>query len=74
MFRSLITLMLACLFAFVMIYVEGPGLMRDFELRNARLVPAPLARTGAPWRRQMATVAITSSASLGTTSPMGICR
>ncbi|MEN3383377.1 MAG: hypothetical protein V7608_3421 [Hyphomicrobiales bacterium] len=40
MFRSLITLMLACLFAVVMIYVEGPGLMRDFELRNARLVPA----------------------------------
>jgi hypothetical protein len=40
MFRSLITLVLACLFALVMIYVEGPGLMRDFELRNARLVPA----------------------------------
>jgi hypothetical protein len=40
MFRPLLTLVLACLFAIVTLHVEGPGLMRDFELRNASLVPA----------------------------------
>jgi hypothetical protein len=40
MFRPLLMLMLACLFAIVTLHVEGPGLMRDFELRNASLVPA----------------------------------
>ena len=41
MFRPLMMLMAACLFGFVTLYIEGPGLMRDFALRNARLVPAP---------------------------------
>ncbi len=40
MFRPLVTLMLVLLFAIVTLYVEGPGLMRDFALRNASLVPA----------------------------------
>jgi hypothetical protein len=40
MFRPLVTLLLACVFAIATLNVEGPGLMRDFELRNARLVPA----------------------------------
>jgi hypothetical protein len=40
MFRPLLTLMAAFVFAIVTLYVEGPGLMRDFELRNASLVPA----------------------------------
>jgi hypothetical protein len=40
MFRPLLTLMAAFFFALGTLYVEGPGLMRDFELRNARLVPA----------------------------------
>ena len=34
------TLVLACLFAIATLHFEGPGLMRDLELRNARLVPA----------------------------------
>ena len=37
---SLATLVLACLFAIATLHFEGPGLMRDLELRNARLVPA----------------------------------
>jgi hypothetical protein len=40
MVRPLLALMLMCLFAIVTLHVEGPGLMRDFELRNASLVPA----------------------------------
>jgi hypothetical protein len=40
MFRPLLTLIAAFVFAIVTLNVEGPGLMRDFELRNARLVPA----------------------------------
>lgn len=40
MFRPLLTLMLVSLFALVTLYVEGPGLMRDFQLRNEKLVPA----------------------------------
>jgi hypothetical protein len=40
MFRPLLMLMAACLFGFATLYIEGPGLMRDFALRNARLVPA----------------------------------
>jgi hypothetical protein len=34
-------LLAACVFGVVTLYIEGPGLMRDFALRNARLVPAP---------------------------------
>jgi hypothetical protein len=40
MFRPLVTLILMCLFAIATFRVEGPGLVRDFELRNANLVPA----------------------------------
>jgi hypothetical protein len=40
MVRPLVTLVLACLFAIATLHFEGPGLMRDLELRNARLVPA----------------------------------
>ena len=40
----------------------------------ARLVPAPRGKTGAPNFLHAATVAITSSASRGTTSPIGIWR
>src|SRR4051794_21800635 len=40
MFRPLLTLIAAIGFAVVTLHVEGPDLMRDFELRNARLVPA----------------------------------
>ena len=40
MFRPLITLILVSLFAIATLYVEGPGLMRDFALRNASLAPA----------------------------------
>ena len=40
----------------------------------ARLVPAPRASTGAPYLRHAATAATTSSASRGTTRPIGICR
>jgi hypothetical protein len=41
MFRPLMMLLAACVFGVVTLYIEGPGLMRDFALRNARLVPAP---------------------------------
>ena len=41
MFRPLITLILVSVFGISTLYIEGPGLMRDFALRNARLVPAP---------------------------------
>jgi hypothetical protein len=41
MLRSLVMLILMCVFAIATLYVEGPGLRRDFELRNASLVPAP---------------------------------
>jgi hypothetical protein len=40
MFGPLVRLILVSLFAIATLYIEGPGLMRDFELRNARLVPA----------------------------------
>ena len=40
MFGPLVRLILVSLFAIATLYVEGPGLMRDFELRNANLVPA----------------------------------
>ena len=40
----------------------------------AKLVPAPRARTGAPYFLHAATAAITSASSRGTTMPMGICR
>ena len=40
MFRPLMMLMAACLFGLATLYVEGPGLMRDFQLRNEKLVPA----------------------------------
>jgi hypothetical protein len=39
-----------------------------------RLVPAPRDSSGAPWRRQMATVRITSSMLRGITTPIGTCR
>jgi hypothetical protein len=41
MFRPLGALILVSVFAISTLYIEGPGLMRDFALRNARLVPAP---------------------------------
>ena len=41
MFRPLVTLIFVSVFAISTLYIEGPGLMRDFALRNARLVPAP---------------------------------
>ena len=40
----------------------------------ARLVPAPRGSTGASNARHAATAAITSSASRGTTRPIGIWR
>lgn len=40
MFRPLIALILMAVFAISTLYIEGPGLRRDFELRNAKLVPA----------------------------------
>jgi hypothetical protein len=40
MFRALVTLALLVLFGVAMVVVEGPGLMRDVQLRNAALVPA----------------------------------
>jgi hypothetical protein len=40
MFRALVTLVLVVLFVVAMVHVEGPGLMRDVQLRNAALVPA----------------------------------
>jgi hypothetical protein len=40
MLRPLIMLIAATFFGVVTLYVEGPGLMRDFALRNAKLVPA----------------------------------
>jgi hypothetical protein len=39
--RALLVCIAALFFAAVTVYVEGPGLMRDFGLRNAALVPAP---------------------------------
>ena len=41
MFRPLMMLLAACAFGFVTLYIEGPGLVRDLALRNAKLVPAP---------------------------------
>ena len=41
MFRALASLILVSVFAISTLYIEGPGLMRDFALRNAKLVPAP---------------------------------
>jgi hypothetical protein len=38
--RALLVCIAALFFAAVTVYVEGPGLMRDFGLRNAALVPA----------------------------------
>jgi hypothetical protein len=40
MVRSLFALILMSVFAISTVYIEGPGLKRDFELRNAQLVPA----------------------------------
>jgi len=40
----------------------------------ARLVPQPRGRTGAPCSRQAATAATTSSASRGSTTPIGAWR
>ena len=40
MFRALVTLVLVVVFAFAMAKVEGPGLLRDFQLRNTALAPA----------------------------------
>jgi hypothetical protein len=40
MFRALVILVLVVLFVVAMVHVEGPGLMRDVQLRNAALVPA----------------------------------
>jgi len=40
MIRPLVTLILVSVFAMAILYVDGPGLMRDFAQRNARLVPA----------------------------------
>jgi hypothetical protein len=39
----------------------------------ARLVPAPRESTGTSWRRHAATVATTSAAERGTTTPIGTC-
>ena len=41
MFRPLVMLIFVSVFAISTLYIEGPGLMRDFALRNAKLVPAP---------------------------------
>ena len=38
--RALLVCIAALFFAAVTVYVEGPGLMRDVQLRNAALVPA----------------------------------
>ncbi len=40
MIRPLLTCVVAALVGVAMIYLEGPGLMRDVQLRNAALVPA----------------------------------
>jgi hypothetical protein len=40
----------------------------------ARPVPPPRESTGAPWRRQAATVSTTSSTVRGTTTPIGTWR
>lgn len=40
MFRALVTLAFVVVVVFAMIHVEGPGLMRDVQLRNTALVPA----------------------------------
>jgi hypothetical protein len=40
MFRALVLLVFVILVVFAMVHVEGPGLMRDVQLRNAALVPA----------------------------------
>jgi len=39
-FRPLLTLALVALLAVGLIHFEGPGLMRDFQLRNTALMPA----------------------------------
>ncbi len=38
--RALLVCIAALFFAAVTVYVEGPGLMRDVQLRNVALVPA----------------------------------
>ena len=41
MFRPLVTLVFLVVVGLATMFVEGPGLMRDVQLRNAALVPAP---------------------------------
>ena len=40
MTRALLTFLGAALVGCAMVYIEGPGLLRDVQLRNAALVPA----------------------------------
>jgi hypothetical protein len=55
-------------------YLEKSRTTATLQHCPARLVPVPRGSTGAPYRRHVATAAITSPASSGMTRPIGTCR
>ena len=55
-------------------YLDQSMTTATLQQPPVRLVPPPRDRIGAPWRRQTATVATTSSMSCGITTPIGTWR
>ena len=55
-------------------YLEQSITTATFTVSPERLVPQPLASSGAWWRRQVSCTATMSSTERGTTTPIGTCR